>query len=126
MENIKIAVRNNDIALLNSITLVAGTVGQKCQVFFDESWKDLTKTITYKVADTIIASEPILESEAIIPPKVFVTSGLPLEISITGHSEDNTLFLPTTWYPLGYILPSAHGYKIEEHAEIIYDGGVVI
>ena len=126
MENIKIAVQNNDIALLNTITLVAGTVGQKCQVFFDDSWKDLKKTIIYKVADTVIASEPILESEALVPPKVLATAGLPLEIGITGQSEDNSLLIPTTWYPLGYILPSAYGHKIEENTEIIYDGGVII
>ena len=126
MENIKIAVQGNRIALLNNINLIAGTVGQKCQIFFDSSWNDLNKTIVYKVADTVLASEQILNSEIIIPATVLATAGLPLEIGITGQSNDNTLLIPTTWYPLGYILPSAYGHKIENNAEIIYDGGVII
>lgn len=126
MENIKIAVQSNNIALLNSVHLIAGTIGQKCQIFFDSSWKDLNKTIVYKVADTVIASEILSDTETIIPAKVLATAGLPLEIGIMGQSKDNSILIPTTWLPLGIILPSAYGYHINNNTEIIYDGGVIV
>ena len=126
MENIKIAVQGNRIALLNGVNLIAGTVGLKCQFFFDDSWKDLNKTIVYKVADTVLASEQILNSEITFPAKVLITAGLPLEIGITGQSNDNSLLIPTTWLPLGIILPSAYGHKIDNNTEIVYDGGVIV
>lgn len=126
MNIIKFAVQGNRIALLNNTSLIAGTIGQKCQLFFDDSWNGLHKTITYKVADTVLASEIILDSEITIPAKVLATAGLPLEISIIGKSDDESISIPTAWYPLGYILPSAYGHKVDINAEIIYDGGVII
>ena len=126
MTNIKIVIQNDKIALLNYIELKAGTVGQKCQLFFDDSWTNLSKTITYRVGDTVLASEPREGTEAIVPPKVLATAGLPLEIGITGKNQDNSIIIPTTWCLIGNILPSAYGHAINNNTQIIYDGGVIM
>ena len=76
---------------MNYVELIAGTAGQKCQLFFDDSWSNLSKTITYRVGDTVLASEPIEGVETIVPPKVLATAGLPLEIGITGKNQDNSI-----------------------------------
>ena len=45
MKEIKIAVQGNKAALLGNVDLVAGTIGLTCKFYFDDSWKDLNKTI---------------------------------------------------------------------------------
>lgn len=126
MTKIKLAVQGSKIALLSHIELVAGTVGQVCQFFFDNSWDNLNKIITYKTGDTIIASEELKSSEAIVPPKVLAVAGLPVEIGITGQTSDNSVLYPTTWCLIGYVLPSAYGHAINNNVQIIYDGGVIV
>ena len=126
MDSIKLAVRGNKIALLSHIDLIAGTIGQKCKVFFDDSWNGLTKTIIYKVNGEVIENAHIEGAETVIPNRVLVNAGLPLEIAIDGQSEDKSILKPTTWCFIGEIKPSAHDYNIDyEDVDIIYSGGGV-
>ena len=126
MTHIKLAIQGSKIALLSHVDLVAGTIGQKCQFFFDDAWKNLNKTIVYRVGGNVISSDTISDTEVIIPPKVLAVAGLPLEIGITGQAPDNSILYPTTWCPIGFILPSAYGHAINNNVEIIYDGGVIV
>jgi hypothetical protein len=43
MAKIKIAVQGNKTALLGSVDLIAGTVGQVCKFYFDDEWRSLKK-----------------------------------------------------------------------------------
>ena len=130
MAKIKIAVRGNRAALLGSIDLIAGTVGQKCEFYFDEEWLPLNKTVTYKVGPTVLASEELKGTEITIPQNVLATAGLPLEIGITGYVPDMTTVMPTSWCRLGCIQNGAV-FTVKNPNEdgdkhIIYDGGVIL
>ena len=125
MTDIKIAIKGNRATLLNNIDLIAGTIGQKCILFFDKEWDSyISKTITYKVGPTIIGSYKIdLSNEVIIPQQVLMTAGLPLEIGITGHSIDGSSVRPTSWCLIGKIQQGAviNNQNIED--DYVYDGG---
>lgn len=131
MEEIKIAVQGNKAALLGNVDLVAGTIGLVCKFYFDDSWKELNKTISYKVGSNILATREIKDNKTIIPPNVLI-AGLPLEIGITGKSSDNSIITPTSWAPIGCVKSSAvtvisgsdDNKPNENH--IIYDGGVIV
>ena len=126
MTQIKIAVQGQRAALLSPIELIAGTVGQKCKFYFDDDWKQMSKTITYRVGSTIIASESFSGDEVVIPPNVFLNSGLPVEIGLTARDNGNTTTVPTAWCLLGYVMPSAFGNVVPTPGtQIIYDGGVI-
>lgn len=134
MAQIKIAIKDNRAALLGSIDLVAGSVGQVCKLYFDDEWRSLKKYITYKLGSTIVASEEIKGDEAIIPSNVLVTAGIPLEVGFTGFTNNNSMIKPTSWCPLGCIKNGASVYfgntsKNEDDdgdgKHIIYDGGVI-
>ena len=125
MAKMKIAVKGNKAALLGNIDLIAGTIGQECVFYFDEEWASLKKTITYKLGINILGTYSIENNKVIIPKEVFATAGLPLEIGITGRSDDGAVF-PTSWCLLGTVKPGAVTYKPsnkDEDDEIIYDGG---
>lgn len=133
MAIIKIAVQNNRAALLGSIELIAGTIGQKCKFYFDEEWRSLPKkNIIYRLGSTIIANDELVEDEATIPPKALITAGLPLAIGITGYTIDKSIVKPTSWCNLGCIKEgSTYNFIDNDDAEedqgthIIYDGGVI-
>lgn len=119
----KIAVKGNRAVLLGNIDLIAGTTGQICQFYFDEEWKNLQKIITYKLGLNIIGSYNIENNQHTIPKEVFATAGLPLEIGITGQSDDGKI-IPTSWCKLGVVKPGAVvNTIINKDDEIIYDGG---
>lgn len=126
MTDIKIAVHGNRAALLNTVDLVAGTIGQRCKFYFDEDWQSLHKTIVYKIGSTIVASEPIEGDEIIMPPKVFQYPNLPLEIGFTACNSDKSILIPTTWCPIGVIYESAFEYATAPNVKVIYDGGVIV
>lgn len=133
MDKIKIIVKGNRAALLGSIDLIAGTVGQQCSFYFDESWKTLTKKVSYKVGSTVLASHKIEKDETIIPANVLTTAGLPLEIGITGYTSDNSIITPTSWCFIGNIKNGASVYsdsgnngEDNENKKVIYDGGVIV
>ena len=141
MEKIKLIVKGNRIALLGSVDIIAGTVGQSCTFYFDESWKTLNKKISYKVGSTILATKKIDKDEAIIPANVLTTAGLPLEIGITGYASDNSIVTPTSWCLIGTIkngatvcfdsTPGGGGGgesddDDDDNKHIIYDGGVIV
>lgn len=132
MESIKIVVKGNRAALLGSVNLIAGTVGQPCSFYFDDSWKTLNKKISYKVGSTVLGSYKIDEDTIIIPPNILVTAGLPLEIGITGYASDNSVITPTSWCLIGNIQNGAsvcsnsNNDNDGEGTHIIYDGGVIV
>lgn len=131
MAQIKIAIKDNRAALLGSVDLVAGTTGQVCKLYFDEEWRSLKKYITYKLGSTIVASEEIKGDEAIIPPNVLVTAGIPLEVGFTGFTTNNSMIKPTSWCLLGHIQNGASIYfgNVDKDdgdgKHIVYDGGVI-
>lgn len=128
-KNIKIAVKNNYAALLDSVTLVAGTIGQVCKLYFYSPWENLKKQISYKVGNTILGPYDLPTDEVAVPANVFLTAGLPLEIGITGYSEDKTIVIPTIWCLIGPIkngtIPS-HNNNDDDTQHIIYDGGMIV
>lgn len=135
MAQIKIAVQGNRAALLGSVDLIAGTVGQVCKFYFYDEWRTLNKNITYKVGSTVIASEEIKGDQAVIPPNVLIAAGLPLEIGITGYAADKSIVIPTSWCLLGCIKNGApmgipggggNGEGDFDDKHIIYDGGVIV
>ena len=133
MAAIKIAVQGNHAALLGSIDLIAGTVGQSCKFYFSDEWRSLHKNITYKIGSTVIANEEIKGDETVIPSNVLVAAGLPLEIGITGYSSDKSIVIPTSWCPLGCIKNGAASFSFnngggsdDDNKHIIYDGGVIV
>ena len=133
MAQIKIAIKDNRAALLGSIDLVAGTTGQSCKLYFDEEWRSLKKYITYKLGSTVVASEEIKGDEVIIPSKVLVTAGIPLEVGFTGFANNNSMIKPTSWCFLGniksgssiYFGNTSGGSEYGEGKHIVYDGGVI-
>lgn len=129
MAKIKIAVQGNKTALLGSVDLIAGTVGQVCKFYFDDEWRSLRKQITYKVGTTILSTAAFEGDETVIPPNVLVAAGLPLAIGITGYSYDRSKIIPTSWCPLGCIKSGATtNLKNTDDSDkhIIYDGGVIV
>ena len=127
MAKIKIIVKGNHAALLGNIELIAGTVGQICEFYFDNEWNSLDKTVTYKLGLNIIGSYKIVDNKHIIPKEVFATAGLPLEIGITGRSQDGSHIIPTSWCLIGTVKNGSItcNSNSEEYDEIIYDGGAV-
>lgn len=134
MKEIKIMVKDNSACVLNQVNLVAGTVGQPCQFFFDKEWQNLNKKISYKVGTTVLGTYAINSDKVVIPANVLTTAGLPLEIGITGFSSDNSLIIPTSWCLIGKINEGAviHGGSNkpsddddDDTTHIIYDGGVI-
>lgn len=130
MANIKIAVKGNRAALIGNIDLVAGTVGQVCNFYFDDEWRSLpSKKITYKVGSTLLGTYDIIDAKATIPSSVLSTAGLPLEIGITGYSFDKSTITPTSWCLIGtikqgtIIIPPSNNNDVNH---IIYDGGLII
>lgn len=136
MKKIKIAVKDNSLCLLNSVDLIAGTVGQQCIFFFDDEWALLKKTISYKVGSTVLGTYNMTSDEIIIPANVLATSGLALEIGLTGYATDNSLVVPTSWCYINQIRNGAsvkhtsgdnpEGDEDDDNdLHIIYDGGVI-
>lgn len=135
MKEIKIAVQGNKAALLGNVDLVAGTIGLTCKFYFDDSWKDLNKTISYKVGSNILATKEIKDNTTIVPPNVLI-AGLPLEIGITGKSSDSSIVIPTSWSLIGRVQSSAATYPGGDSGgggsddpsgtHIVYDGGVIV
>ena len=126
MSKIKIAVKDNRIALIGNIDLIAGTVGQICTFYFDEYWNSLpNKKVTYKLGPTILGTYDITGSEVKIPANILATAGLPLEIGITGYSEDKSTVIPTSWCLIGTIKYGATTLSGSGSNDIIYDGGTV-
>lgn len=131
MAIIKIAVQNSRAALLGSVDLITGTIGQKCKFYFDEEWRKLPKKdIVYKLGSTIIASAELVNDEATIPPQALAAAGLRLSIGVTGYTEDKAIVMPTSWCDLGRVKNGATiNYKnsVDDGPDhIIYDGGVEI
>lgn len=131
MENIKIIVKGNRAALLGAIDLVAGTVGQTCTFYFDDSWKSLNKKVSFKVGTTVLNTQKLSGNELTIPPQVLATAGLPLEIGVTGYTSDNSVITPTSWALLGTIKNGATVYggssgEEDDDIHVIYDGGVIV
>ena len=132
MTDIKIAVKDNRAVLLRPADLVAGTVGQTCTFYFDNAWQNYsTKTITYKVGSTNLGTYEITGNSAVVPNKVLMMSGLPLEIALTAKSLSGAV-VPTSWCHIGVIQQGAAVIgEIEDSPEkpgkdeIIYDGGSV-
>ena len=136
MQEIKIAVQGNKAALLGNVDLIAGTIGLPCKFYFDNSWKDLTKTISYKVGSNILATKEIKDNQTLVPPNVLI-AGLPLEIGITGKSSDNSIITPTSWSLIGRVQGGAAAYTDGTNSgggggdtpsgpQIVYDGGVIV
>ena len=86
MTKIKIAIKGTRAAVLGPVELIAGTIGQPCQIFFDDAWSGLEKHIIYKVGSTVVANKRIDSNEFTIPPEVLAIAGLPVEIGITGQN----------------------------------------
>ena len=135
MKEIKIAVQGNKAALLGNVDLVAGTIGLTCKFYFDDSWKDLNKTISYKVGSNILATKEIKDNTTIVPPNVLI-AGLPLEIGVTGKSSDSSIVIPTSWSLIGRVQGGAANYPgggsggggndDPSETHIVYDGGVIV
>lgn len=128
MTKIKIAVKGSRAAVLGPVDIVAGTVGQKCQFFFDDDWRAIDeKRVIYKVGSTVIANREIESDEIVVPPEVLAIAGLPLEIGVTGQNKTRTIVIPTTWCRIGCIKEgSANSNAGYPEKQIIYDGGVII
>ena len=132
MTDIKIGVKGNKAALLRPAELVAGTIGQTCTFYFDSQWKSYsTKTITYKVGSTNMGTYKITSDSTVVPNKVLMMSGLPLEIALTAETSGGAV-IPTSWCYIGIIQPGAAVIgEVEDEPEkpgddeIIYDGGSV-
>lgn len=128
MQKVKIAVKGNRAILLGNIELIAGTVGQPCEFYFDDGWDSLQKTITYRLGSNIIGSYAITENKTEIPDTALATAGLPLAIGITGRAPNGKIAIPTSWCTLGLVKQGAvidEGSGSDDYDEIIYDGGYV-
>jgi hypothetical protein len=135
MQKVKIAVKGNRAVLLGSIELIAGTVGQQCEFYFDDEWNSLQKFITYKLGSNIIGSYSFSGNQATIPSAVLKTAGLPLSIGLAGRSADGSVVIPTSWCLLGPVRrgtiitqdngAGGGGNDDDDDDEIIYDGGSV-
>ncbi len=135
MKKLKIAAKDNQLSILSSVELIAGTVGQPCVFFFDDEWILLEKTISYKLGSTVLGTYKLTSDEIVIPAIVLSTAGLPLEIGITGFSNDKSLVIPTAWCQVGTIKSGASvcknagdnpgGGEDTDELHIIYSGGVI-
>jgi hypothetical protein len=103
MPNIKIAVKENNIALVGNVKLITGTVGATCQFYFNEEWALLEKKVAFKVGQTVVGVYDLKGTTLKIPSTVFRTAGLPLEIGVTGYNESKTIVTPTNWCVIGII-----------------------
>lgn len=131
MPNIKIAVRGNKMALLGNVDLIVGTVGQVCTFYFDDEWKTLKKRIAFKLGTTITSVYEMDSNEFKIPASVLSTAGLPLEIGITGYSDNKSIVTPTSWCLIGTVKNGSTIFNVgsnkpDEDKHIIYDGGVIV
>lgn len=135
MSKIKIAVRGNKMALLGSVDLIAGTVGQTLQFYFDEEWTSLKKKIAFKLGTTVLGVYDMDSNEFKIPQSVLSAAGLPLEIGITGYSDDKSIITPTSWCLIGCVKNGSStggvtsgggGGQDDDNKHIIYDGGVIV
>ena len=125
---VKIAVKGNRAALLSAIDLVANSVGEKCRLYLSDDWYDLKKQITYKAGNEIYGPYTMEGNDVDIPAIVFAIANVPLEIGITGYSNDRKIIKPTVWCPIGFIRPGAlNPNTVDPEGEhIIYDGGVIV
>lgn len=127
MEKIKIAVKNNSACLLAPVKLVAGTVAQECEFFFDETWAQYKdKLIKIKRGDDIYGPYALYGTVFIIPASIMEEPGDPLEIGLIGNSK-----VPTSWCHVGRVLSGADDEPSnilpdeDDGIHIIYDGGVI-
>lgn len=130
MKKIKIIVKGNRASLYGRVNLIAGTAGQACEFYFDDEWKDLNKQVSYKVGSTVMGTYNINNNEAIIPPSVLMTAGLPLEIGVMGYSNDKSTIIPTSWCYIDVIQNGTVSHPNGENNNndgyhVIYDGGTV-
>lgn len=105
MKAIKIAVNGSSAAVLESVPIVAGTVGLPVGFTFDESWDGLHKTAVFRVSGRTMDQINITEEGTVVPWELLENPGCRLWIGVYGTND--TLQIPTVWADVGVIQPGA-------------------
>ena len=74
--------------------LTSGMVGKELRLSFDESWKDLTKTLVFRAGDTTrVVLNP--GTQTVIPPDVLARPFAKLYVGVYGTDGEGTVVIPT-------------------------------
>ena len=81
-------------SMTESEVLTSGMVGKEILLAFDDSWKDLTKTLVFRAGETTRA---VLNpgTTAVIPPDVLKRPFCRLYVGVYGTDEEGTIVIPT-------------------------------
>lgn len=106
MKTIKIAVTGNLAQVTEGSTVVTGTVGLPVEFAFDNVWKDLHKTVVFRVNGKSMDCVNITDVVT-VPWELLETPGCRLFAGVYGTNADGSLQIPTVWADLGVIQPGA-------------------
>ena len=94
MPKIKIAVKENNIALVGNVKLIAGTVGATCQFYFDEEWALLEKKVAFKVGQTVVGVYDLKGTTLKIPSTVLEQRASHWKLELQAITNLKLLSLP--------------------------------
>ncbi len=104
MNPIQLSVAGNEITVLSSPVVTAGTVGLPVEFQFDAAWENFSKTAVFRAngrtLDTIN-----LQDTAVVPWELLTAPNCRLYIGVCGVREGAQM--PTLWADLGLIQPGA-------------------
>ena len=106
MKAIKIAVAGASAEILETVPIVAGTVGLPVAFSFDEAWADLQKMAVFRVNGRTMDQVNITDG-GIVPWELLEKSGCRLWVGVYGTNGDGSVQMPTVWVDAGAILPGA-------------------
>lgn len=83
-----------DGSMTESEILTSGMVGKEIRLTFDESWKNLTKTLVFRAGDTTrVVLNP--GTTAVIPTEVLARPFAKLYVGVYGTDADGAIVIPT-------------------------------
>lgn len=101
-----ICVDGTHARLVQRMELTAGMMGVRVRFRFDESWKDLRRTVVFRCGNV---QKDVLQVQelATIPAEVLQKAGRRLFVGIYGISEDGAVAVPTQWVDAGTVFAGA-------------------
>ena len=117
MESIKIIVRDSVATVFNSVDLVSGTSGLKCEFTFNSPWKNLIKNVIFRAGNTTKTILDVKDDRVEVPKIVLEEVGALLEIGVEGISISGKTEISSIFAVAGRIRKGADSDDVPEGSE---------
>ena len=126
MTNISLKVNGASASATAYGKITSGMVGLPVNIQYDDSWRDLTKTVFFRVGNQVRKRNDV-QTSTTVPWEVLRNHGKRLEIGVEGRNLNGDIVMPTIWCTVATILPGASGNILaapEPNGGVVPPGGV--